>query len=376
MGANQSTEVEIDKDNDVVMRHADTLPRAQHIDLKLPSEVFEMLERPEMDPPIEATSEEKSKGISQNLSVSENAPAINQSESENTDGHIYLIREREFITSGQNIYKIGKTGQSGLKRAKQYPKHSMIEIHLRVRDYHAVERELIAEFKQRFIHRPDIGAEYFEGDPNQMLDLIYTYRVQQRAIIPAAAAVNNESKSQSDNSVFVLECAFQQLWQHLRRIITEYYLTEMDGIFLEYTMYLITGSADDLHNGGSLPVSADHSAPIVDIGKFRTALGKMYSPVKKSVTRDQYRRCMHIQNILTKAHPLVIQYEGARKATPRPERYPEIRTSPEIEISQNEFNKCVKKCIDYSFVALPKNVPPKIGPPVVDVSANRRRPRV
>ena len=90
-------------------------------------------------------------------------------------GHIYLIREREHIRMAEPIYKLGKTEQEGLKRSTQYPKDSVIEIHLRVDYCHIMERELIAQFKREFKPRPDIGAEYFEGDRNLMILAICGY---------------------------------------------------------------------------------------------------------------------------------------------------------------------------------------------------------
>jgi hypothetical protein len=40
--------------------------------------------------------------------------------------YIYLLQEREFITTKQNIYKLGKTKQENLQRFKQYPKGSKL----------------------------------------------------------------------------------------------------------------------------------------------------------------------------------------------------------------------------------------------------------
>ena len=40
--------------------------------------------------------------------------------------YIYLLQEREFITTNQNVYKLGKTKQDNLQRFKQYPKGSKL----------------------------------------------------------------------------------------------------------------------------------------------------------------------------------------------------------------------------------------------------------
>ena len=40
--------------------------------------------------------------------------------------YIYLLQEREFIKTNENIYKVGMTKQENLKRLKQYPKDSVL----------------------------------------------------------------------------------------------------------------------------------------------------------------------------------------------------------------------------------------------------------
>jgi hypothetical protein len=91
--------------------------------------------------------------------------------------YIYLIREREFIVHGNTpIYKIGKTTQNINKRLSCYPKNSELLLAIQVNDAHMAEKELLKEFQQRFIHRKDIGNEYFEGNENEMMKLIFTHK--------------------------------------------------------------------------------------------------------------------------------------------------------------------------------------------------------
>lgn len=52
----------------------------------------------------------------------------------------YIIQEREFINSKEEIYKIGKTEQYGLKRVKQYPKGSKIILFIEVENCHEFEK--------------------------------------------------------------------------------------------------------------------------------------------------------------------------------------------------------------------------------------------
>ncbi len=82
--------------------------------------------------------------------------------------YVYLIREREFIRTNDEIYKLGKTTQTPNSRLQGYPKESEVLLYIDVNDCHAMEKELISEFDERYKHRDDIGREYYEGDLNDM----------------------------------------------------------------------------------------------------------------------------------------------------------------------------------------------------------------
>lgn len=88
--------------------------------------------------------------------------------------YFYIIREREFIKTNENIYKIGKTTQELHKRMSAYPKDSESILSLKVPDCHEFEKIMIKTFKENFVQRTDIGTEYFEGDPNRMIDIAYS----------------------------------------------------------------------------------------------------------------------------------------------------------------------------------------------------------
>lgn len=87
--------------------------------------------------------------------------------------YIYLLQEREFIKTNEKIYKIGKTKQKNNDRFKQYPKGSILLFQLICPDCDTLEKELITIFKNKYKHRKDIGNEYFEGDSNNMIQIIY-----------------------------------------------------------------------------------------------------------------------------------------------------------------------------------------------------------
>jgi len=87
--------------------------------------------------------------------------------------YIYLVKEREFIKTNENIYKIGRSKQENTKRFLQYPKGSELIIQARCIDCIKTEKILIELFKKEFIHRRDIGNEYFEGNDIKMQIMIH-----------------------------------------------------------------------------------------------------------------------------------------------------------------------------------------------------------
>lgn len=97
---------------------------------------------------------------------------LNQSDHEIFDQYIYIIIEREFLMSKQNVYKIGKTKQNNYRRFKQYPRKSKIILHVLVDNCHALETIIINKFKEIFTHRSDVGNEYFQGDILKMMRIM------------------------------------------------------------------------------------------------------------------------------------------------------------------------------------------------------------
>ena len=91
---------------------------------------------------------------------------------DNNNEFIYLIKEREFIKTKELIYKIGKTKQENLQRIKSYPNGSILLLYIITNDCDKKEKEIIQKFKEHFIHKKDIGNEYFMGDYNHMINII------------------------------------------------------------------------------------------------------------------------------------------------------------------------------------------------------------
>ena len=88
-------------------------------------------------------------------------------------GMIYLILEREFLKTDENIFKLGRT-QTFFDRMMHYPKGSQLFGCIKCNDTVGVEKNLISQFCKLFKARRDIGREYFEGDPHSMMLTIIT----------------------------------------------------------------------------------------------------------------------------------------------------------------------------------------------------------
>ena len=88
--------------------------------------------------------------------------------------YIYLLREREFIKTNEEIYKVGMTKKENFERFNQYPKGSLLLFQMICNDCANIEKDIIKIFKEKFIQKKNIGTEYFEGDFNEMIEIIYS----------------------------------------------------------------------------------------------------------------------------------------------------------------------------------------------------------
>ena len=88
--------------------------------------------------------------------------------------YIYLLITREYRNTGENIYKVGRTTQENHKRFKDYPKDSLLLFQIICKDCKYIEKIIINKFKEKFKQRKDIGIEYFEGDYEEMIEIIYS----------------------------------------------------------------------------------------------------------------------------------------------------------------------------------------------------------
>ena len=88
--------------------------------------------------------------------------------------YIYLIQEREFIKTGENIYKPGRTEQENNKRFVKYPKGSVVRVLLTCSNCKMVESMIKVHFRNKYIQRTDVGQEYFEGNWMEMREDIWS----------------------------------------------------------------------------------------------------------------------------------------------------------------------------------------------------------
>ena len=79
---------------------------------------------------------------------------------EDTEGCIYIVKLREFVTRNENVYKIGRC-KCIEQRLKNYPKGSMLIHYEKVEDQYKSEKLLKEAFKKWFKQRTDLGSEYF-----------------------------------------------------------------------------------------------------------------------------------------------------------------------------------------------------------------------
>lgn len=106
-------------------------------------------------------------------------------EVKNIENHyIYLVREREFIRMHEHIYKLGKTTQIASEQLTYHNKNIEVLLFVKVLDCHQLEPTLMKLFEYNFKQKNDIGSEYFEGNPNDMIKAIIDTILEPRSIIP------------------------------------------------------------------------------------------------------------------------------------------------------------------------------------------------
>ena len=89
-----------------------------------------------------------------------------------SDGYIYLLITREFISQKLSVFKFGFTSNI-IKRFNSYPKGSLLILSHFVREAYGLETTILKALRETFIQRKDFGREYFEGDIDNIIAMIY-----------------------------------------------------------------------------------------------------------------------------------------------------------------------------------------------------------
>jgi|LauGreDrversion4_2_1035121.scaffolds.fasta_scaffold01276_11 hypothetical protein len=90
--------------------------------------------------------------------------------------YIYLLHEREHIRLSENVYKVGMTRQCNLERFNNYPKGSILIYQARCNDCKFTESIILKVFTVTFHKAPLYGNEYFQGNVEDMIDIITIIR--------------------------------------------------------------------------------------------------------------------------------------------------------------------------------------------------------
>jgi hypothetical protein len=117
--------------------------------------------------------------------------------------YIYLLREREFIKTKEQVYKVGMTKKENHKRFNQYPKGSVLLNQMICNDCKNMEKLVLKKFKETFKQRKDIGNEYFEGEYKSMIDIIYStikdeLNIQEEIINDDEETINTEEEQEEE----------------------------------------------------------------------------------------------------------------------------------------------------------------------------------
>ncbi len=75
--------------------------------------------------------------------------------------YIYLLREREFIKTKENIYKVGRTEKENLKRFNQYPKGSELLFQMICNDCKSIEKKVLKKIVNRVKNESSIYKKRF-----------------------------------------------------------------------------------------------------------------------------------------------------------------------------------------------------------------------
>ena len=90
----------------------------------------------------------------------------------NESHHLYCLIEREFINSGENVYKVGKSLHL-TQRMSAYPKGSSVISVFKVNNCHTLEKVLLKQLDacKGLTNARDVGREYYRGDLKDVMKI-------------------------------------------------------------------------------------------------------------------------------------------------------------------------------------------------------------
>jgi len=118
-------------------------------------------------------------------------------------GTLYLIQV--FPNNPIPVFKVGKTKRFVGERLEEYEPHTPILMACcECYDCDAYEKELLAIFKTKFTKRPDMGLEYFTGDPNLMKQTFLQFMLDKQSI--ECTVIANDTIEKNDVSPQMKNC--------------------------------------------------------------------------------------------------------------------------------------------------------------------------
>lgn len=103
-----------------------------------------------------------------------------EKKSVNKSGYIYLLQV--YPNDTENTYKLGRT-KNFTNRYSAYTKNKpTIKLFIEAPDDKKAERELLKLFDEKFTKRPDTGREYYNGDVNEMMQIVLNYFINDKNI--------------------------------------------------------------------------------------------------------------------------------------------------------------------------------------------------
>lgn len=166
------------------------------------------------------------------------------------EGHIYILQEREFIKTGENIYKIGHTCQDNVQtRIKQYSKGSKLLYSDKITDVKECEKSLIKIFRSKYNWKKNYGNEYFEGDIDDMILEIAIFLTKKKV-------TNNSDKKTSKSKPIQIKGTY-----NTKELLNNEFVSNDDFIGLQYNQGELSYNDDT----GKSDYEESHSAAMCNI---------------------------------------------------------------------------------------------------------------